>query len=64
MEGDIITLQDIFAFDFEAGLDSQGHALGTLRTTGIRPRFLDKIALEGIAVDPTMFSFERFGVRR
>lgn len=64
MEGDIITLQDIFAFDFEAGVDEQGHSRGTLRTTGIRPRFLDKIAMEGVTVDPTIFTFERFGVRR
>ena len=37
MEGDIITLQDIFVFDYSAGFDEHGRSLGGLRATGLRP---------------------------
>ena len=60
MEGDIITLQDIFLFDNSAGLDEQGRPRGTLRPTGIRPTFLDRLTAAGIRVDPRAFGFERF----
>ena len=43
MEGDVITLQDIFAFDHSAGYDANGKILGTLRPTGLRPKLLDKL---------------------
>ena len=44
MEGDVITLQDIFVFDGSAGFDANGRTLGTLRATGLRPTFLEKMA--------------------
>ena len=56
MEGDIITLQDIFLFDFRAGVDGQGKVLGTLQPTGLRPAFLEKLQDRGIAVPPTLFA--------
>jgi pilus assembly protein CpaF len=37
MEGDVITLQDIFLFDYTAGFDETGRAIGTLKSTGLRP---------------------------
>ena len=43
MEGDVITLQDLFLFDFRAGLDERGHFVGALQPTGLRPYFLDKL---------------------
>ncbi|HET7902568.1 MAG TPA: CpaF family protein [Candidatus Nanopelagicales bacterium] len=61
MEGDVITLQDIFLFDYAAGYDEEGAPLGTLRSTGLRPKFLDKLAAHGIHVDPVIFAFEKFG---
>ena len=61
MEGDIITLQDIYLFDHSAGFDETGHSLGTLKSTGLRPKFLDKLAAGGVQVDPTTFAFEKFG---
>jgi pilus assembly protein CpaF len=61
MEGDIITLQDIYLFDHSAGFDETGHSLGTLKSTGLRPKFLDKLASSGVQVDTTTFSFEKFG---
>jgi pilus assembly protein CpaF len=56
MEGDIITLQDIFLFDFRAGVDAQGKVLGTLQPTGLRPAFLEKLQDRGISVSPTLFA--------
>lgn len=56
MEGDIVTLQDAFLFDFAAGMDAQGRFLGKPVATGIRPRFLDRFAELGISVSPAVFS--------
>jgi len=61
MEGEIITVQDIYLFDHSAGFDDTGHSLGTLKSTGLRPKFLDKLAAGGVQVDPTTFAFEKFG---
>jgi len=55
MEGDIITLQDVFLFDYSAGIDENGRFLGTLKPTGLRPRFIDKIAERGVSVPPELF---------
>lgn len=55
MEGDVITLQDVFLFDFAAGYDEQGAARGQLRSTGLRPRFLDRLADRNVHVDPSVF---------
>jgi pilus assembly protein CpaF len=52
MEGDIVTLQDIYLFDFRAGVDEHGAYLGELRSTGLRPRFLDWLADRGVHVSP------------
>ncbi|MDQ6524179.1 CpaF family protein [Nocardioides sp. LHD-245] len=59
MEGDIITLQDVFIFDNSAGFDENGRVLGRLRSTGLRPKFLEKLAYANVAVDPTIFRTER-----
>ena len=55
MEGDVITLQDIFLFDHAAGFDSEGRSLGTLKATGLRPKFLEKMAFSNVTVDPRVF---------
>ncbi len=60
MEGDVITLQDVFLFDHGPGFDDEGHSLGTLKSTGLRPKFLEKLAASGVTVDPTVFAFEMF----
>ncbi len=59
MEGDIITMQDIFRFDFGAGFDRDGHPLGHLVSTGLRPKFLSKLAQSGVHVDTGLFAFDR-----
>ncbi len=55
MEGDVITLQDIFLFDFSAGVDDQGRYRGSLKPTGIRPKFAEKLLTEGIRLGPEVF---------
>jgi pilus assembly protein CpaF len=51
MEGDIVTLQDLFTFDYKAGQDEHGRFRGTLVSTGLRPRFLERLASEGVTVE-------------
>ncbi len=60
MEGDIITLQDIFRFDFGMGMDAGGRYRGSLKSTGLRPTFLEKLSDAGVAVPPQAFTFEQF----
>lgn len=55
MEGDTITLQDLFLFDFAAGVDDTGKFKGSLKATGIRPRFSQRLADQGIRLGPEMF---------
>jgi pilus assembly protein CpaF len=59
MEGDIITMQDIFVFDYAAGFDPEGHPKGHLISTGLRPKFLSKLAQSGVHVDTSVFAFDR-----
>ena len=58
MEGEVITLQDIFLFDFSAGIDDEGRFRGRLKSTGLRPKFLDKLAERGVYVEPELFALE------
>ncbi|MEP6695264.1 MAG: CpaF family protein [Pseudonocardiales bacterium] len=60
MEGDVVTMQDIFMFDHGMGFDDFGRSRGVLRSTGLRPKFLDKLTAAGVGLDPTTFAFERF----
>jgi pilus assembly protein CpaF len=56
MEGEVVTLQDLFLFDFRAGVDEHGKALGDLRPTGLRPHFLEKLQDRGILLNPSLFA--------
>ena len=57
MEGDVITLQDIFLFDFKAGIDAdEGRYLGTIKPTGLRPKFIDSLEEKGISVPSSLFA--------
>jgi pilus assembly protein CpaF len=58
MEGDIITLQDAFSFDFAAGVDSDGRFRGHAVPTGVRPRFIDRFNDLGIVVPTTIFQYQ------
>jgi pilus assembly protein CpaF len=61
MEGDVITLQDIFLFDWSTGVDENGRFKGRLKATGLRPSFLDKLQDRGVHVDPAIFAPEARG---
>ena len=63
MEGDVITMQDLFLYDFGMGLDARGRFQGTLKSTGLRPRVLDAMADRGVTVDPKLFTFDAFAKR-
>ncbi|MFC0004184.1 CpaF family protein [Micromonospora siamensis] len=55
MEGDVVTMQDLFVFDHRAGQDENGRHQGTQRWTGLRPRLLDTLADAGVPLPPGMF---------
>ena len=64
MEGDVVAMQDLFVFDFAAGLDGFGRYQGTLRPTGLRPLFLDRLAERGIQVAPEVYGGTSVGFPR
>ena len=63
MEGDIVTLQDAFVFDYSAGVDSNGRFLGKPVPTGVRPRFTDRFVELGIPISPAVFGASLGGIR-
>ena len=54
MEGDLVTMQDLFVFE-RTGLADSGRVLGRFRPTGIRPKFHEKLAAIGIHLPAAMF---------
>jgi pilus assembly protein CpaF len=56
MEGEIITLQDAFLFDYSAGVDGDGRFRGSTVPTGVRPQFTERFLEQGIHL-----SMEAFG---
>ena len=63
MEGEIITLQDLFLFDFGMGVDENGKYLGRLKATGIRPTFSEDLENQGIRLPADLFDPEPFARR-
>jgi len=55
MEGEIITMQDIFVYERE-GMGANDKVLGHFRATGIRPRFSDRLKTYGIDLSSLLFS--------
>ena len=53
MEGDVITMTDIFVFE-QSGIEN-GKIVGRLRPTGLRPKFMDQIEAAGIHLPPSIF---------
>ncbi len=60
MEGEIITLQDLFLFDFGMGVDEEGIYQGRLKATGIRPSFSQELEYQGIQLPADLFDPEPF----
>jgi pilus assembly protein CpaF len=54
MEGDIVTLQDLFGFE-KRGLDPDGKVVGRFAATGIRPKFYEKLLSAGIRLRADLF---------
>jgi pilus assembly protein CpaF len=54
MEGEVVTMQEIFTFE-RRGLDDQGNVLGTLRPTGVRPQFTERLRVAGISLPAALF---------
>lgn len=54
MEGDIITMQEIFAF-VRRGVGPNGRVVGAFRPSGIRPKFLEKLRVAGIVLPSEIF---------
>jgi len=54
MEGEVITMQDLFVFEQE-GIDDAGKVVGTLKATGLRPKCYDRILQSGIKLPMDLF---------
>ena len=59
MEGDVITLSDLYGFDYGAGIGEDGRYAGTVVPTGLRPRFADRLQDYGIELPSALFGDER-----
>jgi pilus assembly protein CpaF len=57
MEGDIVSMQDIFVFR-KRGIRDNGEVLGEFIPTGIRPKFAEKLLVSGIQLPISMFEHE------
>ncbi|MCC2663483.1 MAG: type secretion system protein [Geminicoccaceae bacterium] len=58
MEGDVVTMQEIFRFR-RSGVDGEGRVLGRFEATGIRPRFAERLLMRGIELGNDLFSANR-----
>ena len=58
MEGDIISMQEIFRFE-QTGIDADGKVQGHFCATGVRPRFADRLRMFGAAVPEDTFDPDR-----
>ena len=54
MEGDIITMQEIFTFH-QTGIADNGNVKGYFCATGVRPRFTDLLSIRGIKLPDSLF---------
>jgi pilus assembly protein CpaF len=55
MEGETITMQDIFLFR-QVGVERDGRVKGRMHATGLRPRCVDRFEQEGIVLPPDIFA--------
>jgi pilus assembly protein CpaF len=58
MEGDVLVMQDIFAYE-KQGLTDEGKVKGQFRATGVRPKFLDVIHTAGIHLESEIFAYRK-----
>ncbi|SFR98416.1 pilus assembly protein CpaF [Agrococcus baldri] len=58
MEGQTVTLQDVFLFDYAAGVDNSGRFQGVPIATGVRPKFTERFDDLGIELPPGTFDIQ------
>jgi pilus assembly protein CpaF len=58
MEGQVVTMQDLFRFEQE-GVDAEGRVVGHFRSTGIRPRFADRFEVAGVNLPSDIYTGAR-----
>ena len=58
MEGDIITLQDLFAFDYGAGFDENGKSRARCAPRACGRSSVDKLDHHGVNIDPRLFMLD------
>lgn len=56
MEGDIVSMQDIFVYETDGTVDASGKFVGNFRATGVRPKCLEKIKGNGVTVNNEWFT--------
>jgi len=54
MEGDLITLQELFTFQ-QTGLDENRKVKGRFKATGVRPKFVERMVAKGVVLPPDLF---------
>ena len=54
MEGDVITMQEIFTFE-KLGITQEGKVIGRFRATGVRPKVCERLKASGVHLPPDMF---------
>jgi pilus assembly protein CpaF len=54
MEGNVVTMQDVFVFK-RTGMGENGQVMGQFVSTGIRPRFLERLRISGVELPPDTF---------
>jgi pilus assembly protein CpaF len=54
MEGDVITMQEIFTFE-KLGMTQDGKVIGRFKATGVRPKVAERLKASGIHLPPDMF---------
>jgi pilus assembly protein CpaF len=56
LEGDTVTMQDLFLFHVDTGLDERNRVRGHLAPSGLRPHFLEKLAERNVFLDTSWFA--------
>lgn len=56
MEGDVVSMQDIFVYETDGTVDTSGKFIGRFRATGVRPNCLEKIRGNGVTVKNEWFT--------
>ena len=56
MEGDVVSMQDIFVYETDGTVDASGKFVGKFRATGVRPKCLEKIKGNGVTVNNEWFA--------